>query len=106
MKTRKEFISATEVKEVGESVELQLKSIDYFYRKFYGRSLETAIRSEMSGDLEDCLCCLLMDNAEQFARALNVAFEGLGTDDNAICRIIGGCNFEELQAVQDKYFEL
>ena len=84
----------------------QLKSIDFFYTKLTGHSLEQAIRSEMSGDLEKSLCCLLMDNAEQFARALRQAFKGIGTDDNAVCRIVGGCNYEELKAVQDKYFEL
>ena len=42
---------------------------------------------------------------EQFADSAQ-GVQGLGTDDNAICRIIGGCNYEELQAVQDKYFEL
>lgn len=94
------------IKTIALASPAQLTSIDFFYRKFYGRSLESAIRSEMSGDLEDCLCFLLMDNAEQCACALRTAFKGLGTDDNAICRIIGGCNYEQLQAVQDKYFEL
>ena len=84
----------------------QLQSIDVFYQKYYGHSLEAAIRSEMSGDLCSSLCYLLMENAEQFARTLRKAFKGIGTNDNTVCRIVGGCNYEQLKAVQDKYFEL
>ena len=84
----------------------QLKSIDFFYQKYYGHTLSKAIRSEMSGDLSSSLCCLLMDNDEQWSTTLRRAFKGMGTNDNTVCRIVGGCNYEQLKRVQGKYFEL
>ena len=85
---------------------VQLKCIAEMYEKTYRQSLADAIKSEMSGDLEHILLSLLMDPVEQWARNLRAAFKGAGTNDATVCRIIGGCNYEQLKAVQDKYYEL
>jgi hypothetical protein len=72
----------------------------------FGQSLIDAIKSEMSGDLKKILCDLLTDPIELWAKALRAAFKGFGTNDDTVCRIVGGCNYVQLKQVQDKYFEL
>jgi annexin A6 len=82
-----------------------------FYKTMYGQALIDAIKSEMSGDLENILVAIVMGAlaggpAEQWARSLRAAFKGMGTNDKTVCRIVGGCNYEQLKLVQGRYFEL
>ena len=60
-------------------------------RNKFGNSLAGAIKSEFSGDIKNALLALLMDPYDWYAMRLKKAFNGLGTCDKAVCRILG-CN--------------
>jgi len=61
------------------------------YKKISGRTIEQAIKAEMSGDLLNGLLAIvktLQNRANYFAQRLSAAMKGWGTDDDALVRII------------------
>lgn len=68
-----------------------LKRVFYEYKVQTGTDIEKAIDSEMSGDLKKAMLTLtrFVKNKEaEFARALLKSMKGLGTDDDALIRIV------------------
>ncbi|XP_074647038.1 annexin-B12-like [Tubulanus polymorphus] len=71
--------------------EQQLKLVFDEYQKLTGRSLEQAIRSEMSGDLLNGMLALAkvaQNRPAFFAERLYRSMKGLGTNDTTLIRII------------------
>jgi annexin A7/11 len=67
----------------------QLKAICDEYQKLAGRSLETDIKKEFSGDIETGLLAIIehaRSPTEYFARALHKSMKGMGTRDRALIR--------------------
>jgi len=61
------------------------------YKKVSGRTIEQALKAEMSGDLLNGLLALVksvLNRPKYFAERLEVAMKGWGTDDSALIRII------------------
>lgn len=69
----------------------QIKLICQEYEKLTGHTLESAIKREFSGDIEDGLVALVRccnDRAEFFARRLHKAMSGFGTNDDQLIRLL------------------
>lgn len=61
------------------------------YKKISGKTIEQAMKSEMSGELLEGLLSMVKtvhNRPAYFAERLEVAMKGLGTDDDALIRII------------------
>jgi len=93
----------------------ELQGVSVMYQRKYGKSLESAIKSETSGSYEKFLCALLntprppmgmvdpgraMADAETFYRA----GEGrLGTDERTYITIVSSNSPEQLQLIDQNY---
>jgi annexin A7/11 len=69
----------------------QLRLVCDEYQKLAGHSLESAIKKEFSGDIEDGLLAIVhcvKDKAEFFAKRLHKSMAGLGTNDRQLIRLV------------------
>ena len=83
----------------------QVQAIKAAYEKAHGHSLESAVKSETSGDFARVLVALLEEPVDFYARALKNAFKGLGTDEFAVARILGGNDKEMVEKIAARYEE-
>lgn len=82
----------------------QLNEIALAYELQFDCSLEKAISSEFSGDARDILLLLLLSPVDIYCRALKKASIGqVGTDEEAVCRIIGGSEKELVWEIAQTY---
>ena len=69
----------------------ELFSINNWYTKLSGKSLRTAIEKEFSGDIKKALLTILdgiICPSEYFARRVNKAVKGLGTNNQMLIRVL------------------
>ena len=69
----------------------ELFSINSWYTKLSGKSLRTAIEKEFSGDIKKALLTILdgiICPSEYFARRVNKAVKGLGTNNQMLIRVL------------------
>jgi len=71
-----------------------------------GRDLIADVKSKMTGNLEFAVCARLTPRYEFFAQRLKKACDGMGTDEDAICRVLGINNNEECLLIRDAFAEL
>jgi hypothetical protein len=68
-----------------------------------GKSLDSAIKDVMGGDVEDAMLIRSMEKAAYFATALNKAWKGWGTDEVATSRILGRFSKNEVRKMMAAY---
>lgn len=81
----------------------ELKKI---YMTMYGKNLEKQIKSELSGNFEDGVLGLLMDQSEFEARMLRKAMKGAGTDEDLLIEILCSKEGHEIQGISSAYTKL
>lgn len=73
--------------------EIDLENIKQTYYNLFKRTLETAIKSETSGDYRELLYMIIgaesSFNPENDAKALKRAMKGIGTDNDTLINILG-----------------
>lgn len=82
----------------------QLRLIFEEYHRFSKKTMEQAIKSEMSGDLKDGMMAIVKcarDKPAFFAEKLYYSMKGMGTDDKTLIRII--VSRSEIDMVQIKH---
>ncbi|KAF7223028.1 annexin A13 isoform X1 [Nothobranchius furzeri] len=87
---------------------LQLQATFKVYESLSGTDILDTIDSEATGTLKDCYTTLVRcaKNPQlYFARRLNAAMKGLGTDEDTLVRIIVGRSEIDLDTVKDMYLE-
>uniref|UniRef100_A0A668UVV6 Annexin n=1 Tax=Oreochromis aureus TaxID=47969 RepID=A0A668UVV6_OREAU len=87
---------------------LQLQATFKAYEALSGTDILDTIDSEATGTLKDCYITLVRcaKNPQlYFARRLNAAMKGLGTDEDTLIRIIVGRSEIDLDTVKDMYLE-
>ncbi|CAN0447074.1 unnamed protein product [Pylaiella littoralis] len=97
--------NATFVEILAKSSRAQVACIRKAYENKYGRSLAKTIEKKFYGKMEGALLSLLFDPIENFARGLKAAFHGLGTDKNAVCRILGGNDKQTCRTIAERFEE-
>uniref|UniRef100_A0A8B9L6W9 Annexin n=1 Tax=Astyanax mexicanus TaxID=7994 RepID=A0A8B9L6W9_ASTMX len=87
---------------------LQLQATFKIYESLSGTEILDAIDSEATGTLKDCYITLVRcaKNPQlYFARRLNAAMKGAGTDEDTLIRIIVGRSEVDLETIKDMYLE-
>ena len=96
----------------------QIAALKDAYKEMNGTSLENAIKSETSGDLQKLLLALLSGNrasestpvdpaaVNSDVQALNKAVRGLGTDENKLIEVLSSRSKKHLAEVSKKYKEV
>uniref|UniRef100_A0A3Q2DG58 Annexin n=1 Tax=Cyprinodon variegatus TaxID=28743 RepID=A0A3Q2DG58_CYPVA len=87
---------------------LQLQATFKAYESLSGTDILDTIDSEATGTLKDCYITIVRcaKNPQlYFARRLNAAMKGLGTDEDTLIRIIVGRSEVDLETVKDMYLE-
>uniref|UniRef100_A0AAQ4QW73 Annexin n=1 Tax=Gasterosteus aculeatus aculeatus TaxID=481459 RepID=A0AAQ4QW73_GASAC len=87
---------------------LQLQATFKIYESLSGTDILDTIDSEATGTLKDCYITLVRcaKNPQlYFARRLNAAMKGLGTDEDTLIRLIVGRSEIDLETVKDMYLE-
>ncbi|CBN78900.1 conserved unknown protein [Ectocarpus siliculosus] len=95
--------NTTFVEVLAKSSRAQVACIRKAYEDKYGRSLAKTIEKKFFGKMEDALLSLLFDPIENFARGLKAAFHGLGTDKDAVCRILGGNDKQTCRLIAERF---
>ncbi|KAL2097743.1 hypothetical protein ACEWY4_006950 [Coilia grayii] len=87
---------------------LQLQATFKFYETLSGTEILDSIENEAAGTLKDCYITLVRcaKNPQlYFARRLNEAMKGAGTDEDTLIRIIVGRSEIDLETIKDMYLE-
>ncbi|KAG5285445.1 hypothetical protein AALO_G00003460 [Alosa alosa] len=87
---------------------LQLQATFKSYASLCGTDILDSIESEATGTLKDCYITLARcaKNPQlYFARQLNAAIKGAGTDEDTLIRIIVGRSEIDLETIKDMYLE-
>ncbi|KAM4605360.1 annexin A13-like isoform 2-T2 [Polymixia lowei] len=87
---------------------MQLQATFKIYESLSGTDILDAIDSEATGTLKECYITLVRcaKNPQlYFARRLNAAMKGAGTDEDTLIRIIVGRSEIDLETVKDMYLE-
>uniref|UniRef100_H2ZA48 Annexin n=1 Tax=Ciona savignyi TaxID=51511 RepID=H2ZA48_CIOSA len=88
---------------------LQLRWIFNKYEEIAGNSIEDAIDSETSGNLQTAyraIVAMAKDHHAYYAQKLHDAMRGIGTDEDALTRHIVGRSEIDLADIKDKYEEM
>uniref|UniRef100_A0A3Q1HXE6 Annexin n=1 Tax=Acanthochromis polyacanthus TaxID=80966 RepID=A0A3Q1HXE6_9TELE len=87
---------------------LQLQATFKAYESLSGTDILDTIDAEAAGTLKECYITLVRcaKNPQlYFARRLNAAMKGLGTDEDTLIRVIVGRSEIDLETVKDMYLE-
>ncbi|ETN79749.1 Annexin [Necator americanus] len=74
------------------------------YKVRYGRDLETELKRELSGDLEDVIIALMQTPTKRDVMDLHRAVKGLGTNEGVLIEILASRTNEEIQAIRNTYY--
>ncbi|XP_070690060.1 annexin A1a [Pempheris klunzingeri] len=83
----------------------QRQQIKEAYQQASGKSLESALKSALKGDLEDVVLALLKTPAQYDAQQLKQAMKGLGTDEDTLIEILASRNNREILDIKKVYKE-
>ncbi|XP_075954210.1 annexin A13-like [Anarhichas minor] len=87
---------------------MQLQATFKIYESLSGTDILDTIDSEATGTLKECYTTLVRcaKNPQlYFARRINAAMKGLGTDEDTLIRLIVGRSEIDLETVKDMYLE-
>jgi len=83
----------------------RLEIEEYFKQAAYGDLVET-LKSELSGDLENCITALMMPRFEYDAKLLRDAMKGAGTDESILVEVLCSRTNDEIEEIKAKYNEV
>uniref|UniRef100_A0A671WAA2 Annexin n=1 Tax=Sparus aurata TaxID=8175 RepID=A0A671WAA2_SPAAU len=83
----------------------QRQQIKAAYQQASGKSLESALKSALKGDLEDVVLALLKTPAQYDAQLLKQAMKGLGTDEDTLIEVMASRNNREIVEIKKVYKE-
>ncbi|XP_033828729.1 annexin A1a isoform X1 [Periophthalmus magnuspinnatus] len=81
----------------------QRQQIKAAYQQACGKSLESALKSALKGDLEEVVLGLLKTPSQYDAELLKQAMKGLGTDEDTLVEILASRTNNEILAVKAAY---
>ncbi|VDL60707.1 unnamed protein product [Hymenolepis diminuta] len=91
------------VKILGRRTTHERMAIREVYPSISSKTLEEALKSDLSGKFEDFCLLLIKSPAEIMAEALYKAMKGLGTKERVLNEIIGGISKSEVGDLKEAY---
>eukprot|EP01006_Ploeotia_vitrea_P063554 TRINITY_DN85770_c0_g1_i1.p1 TRINITY_DN85770_c0_g1~~TRINITY_DN85770_c0_g1_i1.p1 ORF type:complete len:522 (-),score=243.59 TRINITY_DN85770_c0_g1_i1:88-1527(-) len=82
-----------------------LRAADKYKAKF-GRTLEKDVKGDTQGDYRQTILDLIKPRAMRQAETLKDSFEGVGTDDDRVIRVLAGRSRHEIRQIARAYEEL
>lgn len=73
------------------------------YKTMFGKDLMNDLKSELSGNLEECLLALLEPSVLYDAKCLRRAMRGAGTDEETLIDILCSRSNAEIEAIKREY---
>lgn len=95
----------TFIEVLGAASPAQIEAIKEAYEANHGMSLHEAIQKEFSGDLKECLQLYIQPKTDALCFILKKAMKGLGTDEDAIIRVLGGSDRHYVQTLAARFME-
>ncbi|KAK9522509.1 hypothetical protein VZT92_018966 [Zoarces viviparus] len=83
----------------------QRQKIKEAYQQASGKSLESALKNALKGDLEEVVLALLKTPAHYDAYLLKMAMKGLGTEEEVLIEILASRNNREIVDIKGAYKE-
>jgi len=83
----------------------QIAAIRTVFENENGNSLESWLEGDFSGNAQDTLLALCAPPIDYYCRRLRQAMDGIGTDEDAITRVLGSLNKAELGVLKGRFFE-
>ncbi|KAI4899938.1 hypothetical protein NFI96_016212 [Prochilodus magdalenae] len=83
----------------------QRQQIKAAYQQASGKPLDAALKSALSGELEDVVLALLRTPAQYDAQQLKLAMKGLGTDEDTLVEILASRTNKEIREIKRAYKE-
>ncbi|KAF7667898.1 hypothetical protein LDENG_00042350 [Lucifuga dentata] len=83
----------------------QRQQIKEAYQQASGKTLESALKSALKGDLEDVVLALLKTPAQYDAQQLKEAMKGLGTEEDTLIEILASRTNREILDIKKVYKE-
>lgn len=90
---------------LGNSSHAHNLAIRDVFQQRYGKSIVDVIKKQFSGNFEDLLVLLVTPRAEYFAERAYKAMKGMGTDDEALIRIITTRHGVDLPAIKQVFLQ-
>lgn len=81
----------------------QRQQIKEAYQQASGKTLESALKSALKGDLEDVVLALLKTPSQYDAEQLKHAMKGLGTDEETLIEILASRTNVEIEGIKAAY---
>ncbi|KAK7934229.1 hypothetical protein WMY93_005125 [Mugilogobius chulae] len=81
----------------------QRQQIKAAYQQASGKSLESALKSALKGDLEEVVLALLKTPSQYDAEQLKLAMKGLGTDEDTVIEILASRTNNEILGIKEAY---
>ncbi|MFT7813565.1 annexin A1 [Arapaima gigas] len=81
----------------------QRQQIKAAYQQACGKPLDAALKTALSGDLENVVLALLMPPDKYDAQQLKLAMKGLGTDEDTLVEILASRTNHEIKAIKLAY---
>ncbi|CAB3989716.1 annexin A4, partial [Paramuricea clavata] len=81
----------------------QRRTIYNTYQQEFKKDLIDELKSELGGDMENLVVAMLLPSDVFYARELDKAMKGFGTNEEALCEIICAQSSESLEAVVNCY---
>ncbi|XP_054466607.1 annexin A1a [Anoplopoma fimbria] len=83
----------------------QRQQIKEAYQRASSKSLESALKSALKGDLEEVVLALLKTPAQYDAHQLKMAMKGLGTEEDVLIEILASRTNPEILDIKEAYKE-
>ncbi|WKY00018.1 hypothetical protein Q1695_014697 [Nippostrongylus brasiliensis] len=74
------------------------------YKVRYGKDIETELRRELSGDLEDVIVALMQTPTKRDVLDLQKAVKGFGTNERVLIEILTTRTNDEIRAIRNTFF--
>lgn len=81
----------------------QRKTLADTYEQSYGQPLIDDLKSELSGDLEECVVAMMMAPRHYDAKMLHDAICGAGTDEDTLIGVLCTRNNDEIEEIKEIY---
>lgn len=93
-----QLISILAERSNAQRVEVRLR-----YKTMFGKDLMNDLKSELSGNLEECLLALMEPSVLYDAKCLRRAMRGAGTDEETLIDILCSRSNAEIQKIKEEY---